>query len=149
MGGYSTLHVLRAFARHVDLYGAPPQQPPEYGSRPDDLARVYEGSATTSFPHLIEFSDSEGWYVPLDFERPVTVVLEDGTWHVGSCVRLLAELDRLEPHLSHAPDLALVREDTVRNALAHEPFAHVVWPWAVLRWLAREAVARNAILRFG
>lgn len=150
IGGYGTLHVLRAFARHVELYGAAPTEPAGYGERPNDLKRVYDGEVSTTFPHLVHFSDGAGWYVSIDFSSPIVSTLtRGGPWQIGSSVQLLAELDRLEPHLPAAPDLAVIDEDSVRDSLRDNAFAHVIWPWAVLRWLARGSVARNAILRFG
>ena len=117
-----------------------------------ELIEVYARVRPTgAFPHLIEHSDVDGWYVPVDFERPAWVAGVGDTeplWSVGSSQRLLAELDALNEHLGIPGDYGQLGGGEACSALvAGDPWATPKWVWCVLHWLARESVAQRLILK--
>jgi hypothetical protein len=66
------------------------------------LAREYEVKTITS--HLVHFPDSDGFYVPLDFPRPLIAEHKDQVLGgvVGSSIRLYYELCEVAPLLGVA-----------------------------------------------
>lgn len=84
------------------------------------------------FAHLMLHSDAEGFYVPVDFRRPlIPMPFPPGTeslWPLGSVQRLAAELDRLaealdlpEPH----PD----PDEVLERWLEGPPPGPIAAPW--------------------
>jgi hypothetical protein len=100
MYGYGGLHYLRRVAAHL----ASGRQVPPPGDRDADKDpilyqeywRRHEAGERLKFQHLIVHSDAEGFYVPVDFERPrdLTRLKLAGGW-VGSTQRLQAECSDL------------------------------------------------------
>ncbi len=118
MYGYSGLHYLRRIAAHLDLKGRMPDPGDETALNDETLTEYYWLAAgkrrgvlgwfgvrpkpkTRTFDHLIVHSDSEGYYLPMDFEdvlRPDdSFPVPGGT--VGSSIRLLDECSRLSKAL--------------------------------------------------
>lgn len=140
MPGYGALHALRRVAAHLDLtgklplpladdedatddpvltayYGDDDEAPPEVAAL---VARHQETPRT--FDHLLFHGDSEGYYLPIDFEEPGFLLGEDedaedddeggeplvaGGGIVGSAVRLEAECRRLADALGVPAGLSL------------------------------------------
>lgn len=123
MYGYSGLHYLRRIAAYLDVHGKLP--PPGDNNAPDDpmlaeyynLANLSRGNffdrlfrrppKTRTFDHLMQHSDAEGFYLPLDF--PDVLIpdeeLEIPGQLVGSAVRLKRECERLASELKLPLDL--------------------------------------------
>ncbi|WP_143686883.1 hypothetical protein [Streptomyces sp. TLI_171] len=107
--GYSGLHTLRRLAAHLAA-GRPLPEPLAEGERATEdplLAAAYEDvpdDPAGPFDHLIQHSDCEGYYVPVDF-GPVLVDEELTGGCLGSSVRLLAELRALAAVLGLPPGL--------------------------------------------
>lgn len=101
MGGYSSLHYLRRIAAHLEAGRALPA--PGDDSAPDDpvLLAAYEADELGRFAHLIQHSDAEGFYVPVDFPRPLNGDVTGET--LGSSVALRRELRELR-ELLEIPD---------------------------------------------
>jgi len=96
MYGYSGLHYLRRVAAHLALGRRVP--PPGDGDAAKDPIlyqeywRRYEAGERLTYEHLIVHSDAEGFYVPVDFERPRDLSsLKLAGDIVGSVQRLQAE----------------------------------------------------------
>ncbi|HZF66490.1 MAG TPA: hypothetical protein VEZ47_00425 [Gemmatirosa sp.] len=142
MPGYAGLHALRRVAAHLDLVGKLPlpladdEEPTEdpmlaayYGDAddetPPEVAALVERHEDTprTFEHLVFHGDSEGYYLPVDFEEPGFLLGGDdpdeeeadadaeplvaGGGIVGSSVRLEAECRRLAAALGVPADLTL------------------------------------------
>ena len=110
---------------------------------PDDfdpvVADVWHELADTRFPQLVNLRGINTYYLPVDFDGPIVMVYEDADGEedeatFGSAVRLLAELDVLEPLLREAgvaPDgdagevFATLRE-AARQSVAND-LPVIVW----------------------
>jgi hypothetical protein len=105
---YSTLHTLRRIAAHLAATNTLPN-PVEPRSAADDpvLESAYNGFGGDPgpFDHLLFHSDSDGYYVPVDF-APVLVDKRLTGACLGSSVRLLDETRRIASALGLPEDLA-------------------------------------------
>jgi hypothetical protein len=96
VGGYGALHFLRRFAAHLEAKREIP--PPCIGNPVEDpvLAVRYRRSGGR-FSHLIDHSDAEGYYLPIDFadviEPPDDAGVPGGA--IGSSFALLRECEEL------------------------------------------------------
>lgn len=110
VGSYTLLHYLRRYATYLDINNAPPEPCKECEPTQDQLLLdIYDGKKSTSFPHLIDHSDCNGYYIPCDFETPLWVdPLDYGVEQdedlveflsVGSSTKLLQELLEINKHL--------------------------------------------------
>ena len=100
MLGYSGLHHLRRVAAHLAL-GKPIPPPGNKDADKDPLLygeywQRFQTGERLKYQHLNVHSDAEGYYVPVDFERPrdLTEFQLAGGW-VGSTQRLHAECSDL------------------------------------------------------
>ncbi|MFF9573109.1 hypothetical protein [Streptomyces sp. NPDC014685] len=127
MWGYSGLHAVRRLAVHLEAHGRLPE-PLDGSQRATDdplLIEVYQslpGDPPRPFDHLIHHSDCEGYYVPVDF-APVIVDEKVLGGHLGSSVRLLAEVRRIAEALGLPEDLDPDSEEVIDAADAEEPAA--------------------------
>jgi hypothetical protein len=100
MYGYGGLHYLRRVAAHLALgRQIPPPGNQDAAKDPilyQEYWRRYETGVRLKYQHLIVHSDAEGFYVPVDFERPRDLSSEKlaGGW-VGSTQRLQVECSDL------------------------------------------------------
>lgn len=109
MFGYSGLHTLRRLAAHV-MTGRPLPEPGGRDSAQDPiLSAIYSGEDPLSllagpkpvgcpwFAHLLEHSDAEGYYLPVNFDEvihaPENSEVAGGA--IGSSYRLLEETEYL------------------------------------------------------
>ena len=109
MRGYSGLHYLRRLAAHVNLRNELPGSGDDDSSDDPVLREYYriveKGSddeqSKLKFDHLILHSDSEGYYLPQDFEVPLIPPesLKVAGDIVGSSLRLLRECEALAGYL--------------------------------------------------
>lgn len=116
MHGYSGLHTLRRLAAHV-MTGRPMPGPGGRDAAQDPiLAALYDGEDALSllegpkpkdcptFTHLLEHSDAEGYYLPVNFDAvvyaPEASKIAGGA--IGSSYRLLEETEYLM-HLLGVP----------------------------------------------
>jgi len=100
---------LRAYARWLDCRNQLPEfEPPPEGDYYKHPAMAIKNESP-SFPHLVNHSCYNGYYLPCNFANVVDVepYLIFGTWpahrEVGSAPRLLNELDRIQVELK-APE---------------------------------------------
>ncbi|MFF8617626.1 hypothetical protein [Streptomyces sp. NPDC015350] len=127
MWGYSGLHAVRRLAVHLATDGRLPE-PLDEGRRATDdplLIEVYRslpGDPPGPFDHLIHHSDCEGYYVPVDFARVIVDEKAPGG-HLGSSVRLLAEVRRIAEALGLPEDLDPDSEEVVDAADDQDPAA--------------------------
>ena len=100
MFGYGGLHYLRRIAAHLALGKPLPPPGNENADKDPVLYQEYwerfEAGESLKHQHLIVHSDAEGYYVPVDFERPRDLTSEQltGDW-LGSTQRLYAECREL------------------------------------------------------
>ncbi|MFD8827898.1 hypothetical protein ACFV1C_36890 [Streptomyces sp. NPDC059605] len=127
MWGYSGLHAVRRLAVHLAADGRLPE-PLDEGRRATDdplLTEVYRsvpGDPPGPFDHLIHHSDCEGYYVPVDFARVIVDEKAPGG-HLGSSVRLLAEVRRIAEAIGLPEDIDPDSEEVVDAADAEDPDA--------------------------
>ena len=131
IGEVEDLHRLRAIAAQV------------HGKTPDDYQ---EGRVPVGFQfnHLINHSDSDGFYLPVDFMQ--TFFIEEVS--IGSSVGLLSELDALEPVLAgeFPDDMARAIGTPIDEVVA---VRGVVGLWERLRRLCRASVEMDLPVHFG
>ncbi|MFK7932938.1 MAG: hypothetical protein AB8G22_05470 [Saprospiraceae bacterium] len=125
MYGYSGLHYLRRLAAHVNSHKSLPSPGDWQASSDPVLIQYFENyfSGDTStllkqvltrkrvfpFEHLIIHSDTDGFYLPIDFQRVIVTENSDlSGGFIGSSYRLLEELRELAKWL----ELDLNREIT-------------------------------------
>ncbi|CAL9332198.1 hypothetical protein SUDANB105_00097 [Streptomyces sp. enrichment culture] len=125
MWGYSGLHTVRRLAVHLAAHGRLPEPLDEDERATDDplLSEVYNtlpGDPPGPFDHLIHHSDSEGYYVPVDFARVIVDEKAPGGY-LGSSVWLLAETRRLAEALGLPEDLDPHSEEVFEATDAEEP----------------------------
>jgi len=97
------------------------------------------------FNHLINHSDTSGYYVPVEF--PQAFFLEENS--IGSSVNLLQELDALGPLLAakFPGDYAIAL--TVADDREHGPLGGPVGVWLSLRRLCRSSIESGMPIHFG
>lgn len=96
MFGYAGLHYLRRVAIHMALGKATPPPGTRDAHMEPALNQEYwdrfQRGEVLKYQHLIIHSDAEGFYVPVDFERPLVVTnLQLAGGMLGSTQRLQAE----------------------------------------------------------
>jgi hypothetical protein len=135
-----TWNALRAFA-------ADQQYPVErfnFGKkshRHPGLHEVLYGHGS-AFEHTVKQHDTGGFYLPVDFPRPLELTVWDDasrTILAGSSVALLRELNALGPRVGLERDLGELHPGEV-FALRPEPLQWVKYGWAFLRHAARVSV---------
>jgi hypothetical protein len=131
------LYQLARLARYLELGRPIDAVLADSPAFPDDIdpvvADVWDELADTRFPQLVNLRGINTYYLPVDFDGPIVMVYEDADGEedeatFGSAVRLLAELDVLEPLLREAGVAA--------DGDAGEVFA-------TLREAARQSVAND------
>lgn len=151
---YSWLHYLRRFAAHVmrDPKWVPyPIEPGEDPAEDPVLHQMYRNLSS----HLLCHSDSEGYYLPIDFEDLILDPEHDIRGGVvGSSHRLREELlsivDPLEIEVDDEGNIS----DEVAEYLAMQrptgvPFAVERLVWLALFEAARLSIERNTAIVFG
>ncbi len=135
MWGYAGLHYLRRVAAHLwagnDLPSPGNNQAASKAGDPvlDECYSMLYQRNPNSFPHLIFHSDSNGYYLPLDFK---TVIYQDPDMPrfrggmIGSVPRLLDECTRLVQALEIPPDLE-PDAPQVSDAAAHQGEGDAHW----------------------
>ena len=142
MIAYSGLHYLRRIAAHL-AYGLPRPEPGDDARLIDSVVKRYHRDCgppgvldrllarrrkrPAAFTHLIDHSDAEGYYVPVDFEE---VLVPGGArdvagGQIGSVQRLLAECERLRDVLEIPASLRF--EDDMSEILGEQGQGNMVW----------------------
>jgi hypothetical protein len=147
----SGLQDLRRFhaARFTGLEGSPP-------FRGEDLAIVedrVEFLSDTLENHLICHSDTDGYYVPVDFEMPLFAPehMVSGGGIIGSSVRLKQELVWLAPYLDiqlHGDELTNAELERVRHTSRDDPFRMEKIVWLALFEHARVSLDTGCVMVF-
>lgn len=166
MAGYNTLHHLRRIAAH--LWAGETKLPEPVDDPVDPLLKeCYRTGHPPApkglfgllkrrgrpFSHLINHSDAEGYYVPIDFPNPVPVIERDN--HVGSSIRLLKELDTLAEALQ-LPAWARPDDGRIQALIAERPAEGEPWQrhyeatyaLVMLREAARQSIKTGAAIAF-
>jgi hypothetical protein len=112
-------------------------------------------NAEQRYRHLLEHSDCDGFYLPVDFPSPLQRVPRSGMLgtlfprrlSIGSSNRLLRELDELKALLRMPGDAGELPEEAL-DELCEEAPELPRGMWAVFRWFARESVHQNVALAF-
>lgn len=132
VGSVDDLHELRLFAAAL-------QQ-----KTPDDY---YEGKVAPGFPfnHLINHSDDDGYYLPVDF--PQAFFMDETS--IGSAVVLLQELDALEAPLAAAFPAEMALALATPDDEERPPLCGPVGVWHALRRLCHSSLEMNLPIQFG
>jgi hypothetical protein len=144
------LHRLRGFALHCEKHGSAPT-PAEVGDGYRVLEELYDGKiATQWYPHLVDHSDSDGYYIPADFTQPINAYMDGEVISIGSSHRLLAELNSIRRFLFGEDTSALgdEQQELLWAIAENDSFALEKNMWCRLRWLARNSVESNLVIRF-
>jgi hypothetical protein len=130
------LHRLRGFALYCEREGRAPTVD-EASSGYPLLEQLYDGKIGTEwYPHLVDHSDEDGYYVPADFAKPVNAFYDGEVVSIGSAQRLLAELNSIARYMATA-----VEADV-------DVFASEFQAFKVLLTAAKNAVENSLIVRF-
>lgn len=145
IGSYHNLHLLRGFSLYVEKESRPPTE----NERQKDYPlrrRQYEGEfETLEFPHLIEHSDADGYYIPLPLKSPINT--KDGL-SIGSVQGLLEELNKLRNPLWQGSDATFKGPEVLWEIDDCDPFSQEKRIWCQLRWLCRNAIKFNLVISF-
>lgn len=145
-GSYHNLHLLRGFAVYVEKEGRPPTEDERLADYPL-LRTQYDGEfETRDFPHLIDHSDADGYYIPVHLSRPIN---KANGLSIGSVQGLLKELDKLRDPLWRGSDSHLEGPEVLWEIDDGDPFATEKRIWCQLRWLCRNAIKFNLVIVFG
>ncbi|HEV2293940.1 MAG TPA: hypothetical protein VGR35_08785 [Tepidisphaeraceae bacterium] len=94
------------------------------------------------FVHTIRQHDTGGFYLPVDFFRPLELTVREeasSTILAGSSIALLRELNLLGPRMGMERDLGELERGEL-FAVRPEPLQYVKFGWAFLRHVARLSV---------
>lgn len=156
IGSYSGIQLLRNYAAHVAVHNLPPTESNRQFIVGPELNQMYNHERLFNpFDNLINHSDSEGYYIPLDFAVPLHFDVPQsngpGVWicDLGSSQALLRELDQLNIHLKMPGDYGdLGGYDQLSSLIENDEFGVEKWAWAVMHWLARVSVERSLLFEF-
>ncbi|MBX9669388.1 MAG: hypothetical protein K2X93_17330 [Candidatus Obscuribacterales bacterium] len=154
IGRAASMHQFKSYAACIARHGAAPDEP-EPSLISHELNEMYQGRLPFApFQHIINHSDSDGYYIPVDFESPFKFnapSMSGGSFEcdAGSSHALLRELDELNKYLKMPGDYGeLCGSGRVQQEIRGDKFETEKWVWAVMRWLARESVEKNLLLEF-
>jgi hypothetical protein len=155
LGKSGSILQFKSYAAYVSVHGEAPQEP-DFSVIGHELNEMINGRLPYGkFAHLINHSDSNGYYVPVDFAEPfsfdVASFSGDGTWKcdVGSSHALLRELDELNKFLQVPGDCGQLNGSAVLDQrIAGDVFEEEKRVWGMMHWLARESVERNLLFEF-
>lgn len=145
----------KSYAAYVSVHGEAPLEP-DFSVIGHELNEITQGRLPLGkFKHLINHSDSNGFYIPVDFDEPfsfdVASFSGDGSWKcdIGSSQALLRELDELNSYLKVPGDVGQLNGTAVLDQqIAGDIFEEEKRVWGMLHWLVRESVARSLLLEF-
>lgn len=147
MGLYSNLHALRGFAAHIEMEGVEPDLAAKLGGY-KALRQMYDTSRSQKFEHLIEHSDCDGYYLPVEFSTPIELQGQEAGQSVGSCQALLQELNSLTEALFGAGISQFRGPEVLWTIDPRDPFATEKFVWTRLRWLLRNAIRYQLLMCF-
>lgn len=131
MFGYSGLHYLRRIAMHLALGKSLPRPGTRDAYMEPALGEEYwerfQSGESLKYQHLNIHSDAEGFYIPVDFERPLVVPdhrLAGGM--LGSTERLRAECKELAGMLDMPVDMDH-EADELYEAINNEGKGRSTW----------------------
>jgi hypothetical protein len=155
VGGYSSLHKLRGLAIMV-MDGR--QAIRDAGEDElDQAAESYYSSGRSGgrFRHLLDHPDSEGYYVPIEFNEPLVIDgqrLADGlamTVVAGSSQGLLKELIELGTWIElDKGGVFELTEGELTTLFNQHRWPNVAYAWLVLIQAVRESVSKSCFLQF-
>lgn len=150
IGNHSMIHHLRRYAAHIDVVGKPPEYSCELEEASNDefLLDIYDEKTKTNFPHLINHSDCDGYYIPCDFPEPIWIEPEeyeslekhiDEPISVGSSLRLMDELNKINTYLKINPD-DIEDLEKFYETISNDNLEFVKWCWAVLHTMCQKSI---------
>ncbi len=149
IGSYGNLHKLRGFAAHIEFNGGTPTLEDQAANYPF-LRKIYGGDLDTNkFQHLIERSDSDGFYLPLDFAEPFPLEINETLNSCGSSHQLLNELNIIGPVLFGESFAELKGPELFWTLDEFDPYVTEKLVWTRLRWIVRNAKKHNLVMVFG
>lgn len=145
----------KSYAAYVSVHGEAPLEP-DFSVIGHELNEINQGRLPLEkFKHLINHSDSNGFYIPVDFSAPfsfdVASFSGEGSWKcdIGSSQALLRELDELNFFLKVPGDVGQLNGTALLDQqIAGDIFEEEKRVWGMLHWLARESVTRSLLLEF-
>ena len=154
IGRYSGLQMLRSYAAYIAVHGRPPAETAEDSINAELNAMYNRERGFEPFQHLINHSDADGIYLPIDFAKPFLYEAPcfdgEGTWEcdVGSSPALLRELNQINQHLQMPGDWGELGGWEAVEKLCEGPFGNERWVWSVMRYLARVSAEKNLLFVF-
>lgn len=158
LGSYAILHQLRRYAAHIDVNNKPPEEPCELHEASNDqaLLKIYDEEVKTQFPHLIDHSDCDGYYIPCEFSVPIWIQPseiemdnsdDDLLISVGSSILLKKELCVLNEYLKISTD-ELQDIENITEKFINDDWEFVKWCWAILFYMCDLSIKHNQPIIF-
>jgi len=148
IGNYNLIHHLRRYALHIEVNGKPPLDCSEDPCKDELLLKIYDDELKTSFPHLIDHSDCDGYYIPVEFPKPIWIKpseidieeeVDNPLISIGSTINLLKELETINKYLQvNIDDLENLENYSERITGDNNEF--VKWCWGVLYQMSTNSI---------
>ncbi|MEW5818718.1 MAG: hypothetical protein AB1782_00880 [Cyanobacteriota bacterium] len=147
IGSYTNIHYLRRYAAHIDKNNTPPEplKPSDDPTQDPLLLAIYDGESKTRFPHLIDHSDCNGFYIPCNFPEPLWIGPEEEIDEedeelvefisVGSSTNLHEELIKLNEYLNVDTDKIDSDLSDFFSAIQGDEYETEKWCWGVLYYM--------------
>jgi hypothetical protein len=148
---YSYLHYLRRAFAHVHQNTKLTPAPADYDPSSD---LVVDKAAAMFDTHLLCHSDTEGYYVPVDFHEVIVDTDRRGLTggSLGSTQRLMAELVRAAPAIRIALDNGVLSDTEVaainKDRREDEPYYRERLVWLALYEAARVSLTDRTMIVF-
>jgi hypothetical protein len=148
---YSFLHYLRRFAAHVIAHSEKVPNPVGKGEDPSK-DRILDVLGRDPQYHLLYHSDSEGYYVPVDFPKVLFHEALTGQL-LGSSNKVYRELQRIASPLGIELKDGLVHDDIAASIAEEEQNSNPFWVerqvWLAFYESARLSIEHNTLIVFG
>lgn len=147
VGAYNEIHHLKRYAAYIQEFYKAPEEPFKARLAVNDpiLEKVIEQERQL-FPHLMDHSDSDGFYIPVDFPTPLWVSPDeigktDGDdfidmISIGSSLRLKEELLEINKFLELDVDRVVNDFDVYYEVILKDRWYAEKWCWSALYYMA-------------
>lgn len=159
LGSYTEIHHLKRYAAYIQEYSAPPPEPfkARYAINDPVLENVIEQEKAL-FPHLIDHSDSDGFYIPVDFPDPLWIPSEDigrkedsdfmDMISIGSSFQLKEELLKINEFLQVDSSEVINNFDIYFETIQKDRWYTEKWCWSVLYYMAHNSIEHKLSIIF-